>query len=525
MKTRSILAAVLLTAGVALAPLQASAQNREPAPVEVTIHADQPGPKINKNIYGQFAEHLGTGIYEGVWVGEGSPIPNTKGYRDDVIAALRDLKVPVVRWPGGCFADDYHWREGVGPRENRPVRVNAHWGGVPETNEFGTHEFMAFAEMIGAKVYISANVGSGTVQEMGDWLEYMTSDTQSALANERRRNGREEPWMIDYFGIGNETWGCGGNMRPEYYADLFRQYAAYVNIRTLPQRRPVIVASGGNDAGTRWAEVMSTMGGNDVHALSHHYYTRPRQVRWEDKGAAIGFGESEWISTLSNTMLIDDYITANVAVLDRNDPKGRTAFYVDEWGTWYDTEPGREPGFLYQQNSIRDGLVAALNFNIFHAHAERVQMTNIAQMVNVLQAMILTDGERMTLTPTYHVFHMYKPFQDATFLPTDIRTPTYTLGDFSVPTVDVTAARGVDGRIYFALVNLDPNREAVVRTDVTGTSITNAVGRVLTAPALDTHNTVDNPGAVTPAPYQARRDGDHLTLRLPPKSVVVVALD
>ncbi|RYG08118.1 MAG: alpha-N-arabinofuranosidase, partial [Caulobacteraceae bacterium] len=305
MNRRSIFAWAALAAGMTVASV-ASAQTAAPvapAAVEVTIHADQPGARINRNIYGQFAEHLGTGIYEGVWVGEKSDIPNTNGYRNDVVAALRELKVPVVRWPGGCFADDYHWREGVGPRQDRPVRVNAHWGGVPETNEFGTHEFMAFAEMIGAEVYISANVGSGSVQEMGDWLEYMTSDTNSALANERRRNGREQPWKVDYFGIGNETWGCGGNMRPEYYVDLFRQYAAYVNIRTPRDRRPVIVASGGNDDGTRWAEVMSTLGGNDVHALSHHYYTRPRQERWEDKGPAIGFGENEWISTLSNTML------------------------------------------------------------------------------------------------------------------------------------------------------------------------------------------------------------------------------
>jgi alpha-N-arabinofuranosidase len=406
----------------------AAAQNNPLVNVQVTIRADQPGAVIHRNVYGQFAEHLGAGIYEGVWVGENSDIPNTEGYRDDVMNALRELQVPLVRWPGGCFADDYHWREGVGPRASRPMRVNAHWGGVPETNEFGTHEFMRFAELLGAEVYISGNVGSGTVQEMGDWLEYMTSATNSQLAEERRANGREEPWKIHYFGIGNETWGCGGNMRPEFYADLFRQYATYINIRTPRDNRPVIVASGGNDDGTRWAEVLASTGGRDVHAISHHYYTRPRQERWQDKGPSTGFGENEWISTLSNTMLIDSFITSNERVLDRHDPEGRIGFYVDEWGTWYDPEPGREPGFLWQHNTLRDALVASLNFNIFHKHARRVTMTNIAQMVNVLQAMILTDGPRMTLTPTYHVFHMYIPFQDATSLPTDVRTPNYRLG-------------------------------------------------------------------------------------------------
>jgi alpha-N-arabinofuranosidase len=459
-----------------------------------------------------------------VWVGENSDIPNTEGYRDDVMNALRELQVPLVRWPGGCFADDYHWREGVGPRASRPMRVNAHWGGVPETNEFGTHEFMRFAELLGAEVYISGNVGSGTVQEMGDWLEYMTSATNSQLAEERRANGREEPWKIHYFGIGNETWGCGGNMRPEFYADLFRQYATYINIRTPRDNRPVIVASGGNDDGTRWAEVLASTGGRDVHAISHHYYTRPRQERWQDKGPSTGFGENEWISTLSNTMLIDSFITSNERVLDRHDPEGRIGFYVDEWGTWYDPEPGREPGFLWQHNTLRDALVASLNFNIFHKHARRVTMTNIAQMVNVLQAMILTDGPRMTLTPTYHVFHMYIPFQDATSLPTDVRTPNYRLGQVSAPAVTASAARDTEGRLQLALANLDPNREAVVRARVTGAEVSGASGSVLTAGEMDARNTVDAPDAVAPAPISGVREGDFIVLRLPPKSVTVVAL-
>ena len=412
-------AALVLVAALAAFAGHAQAQGSAPVNVSVTIRADQPGPVINPNIYGQFAEHLGAGIYEGVWVGEKSSIPNTNGYRNDVVDALKSLKVPVVRWPGGCFADEYHWRDGIGPREKRPVKVNTHWGGVPETNEFGTHEFMAFAEMIGTKVYISGNVGSGSPQEMADWMEYMTSDTVSTLANERRKNGREKPWDVHFFGIGNETWGCGGNMRPEFYADLFRQYATYV--KAPRGKRPKIVASGGNDEGTRWAEVLTTMVERDMDAISHHYYTIPTGD-WAKKGNATGFPEDEWISTLSRTMLIDDFVTKNEKVLDANDPKGKVAFYVDEWGTWYSPEPGREPGFLYQQNTLRDALVASINFNIFHRHARRVQMTNIAQMVNVLQAMILTDGPRMALTPTYHVFQMYIPFQGATSLPTEITT-------------------------------------------------------------------------------------------------------
>jgi alpha-N-arabinofuranosidase len=489
--------------------------------VELTIRADQPGAPINRNIYGQFAEHLGAGIYEGVWVGEDSKIPNTNGYRNDVVDALRRLRVPVVRWPGGCFADEYHWRDGIGPRPQRPVKVNTHWGGVAETNAFGTHEFMTFAEMIGAKVYISGNVGSGSVQEMADWMEYMTSNTVSTLANERRKNGRQEPWDVHYFGIGNETWGCGGHMRPEYYADLFRQYATY--IKAPRGKRPVIVASGGNDAGTRWTEVLTTLVQRDLNAISHHYYTLP-SGNWSKKGTSTGFGEEQWISTLANTMKIDDYIAANVAVLDKNDPKGRVAFYVDEWGTWYDPEPGREPGFLWQQNTLRDALVASVNFNIFHKHARRVQMANIAQMVNVLQAMILTDGPRMLLTPTYHAFEMYIPFQDATFLPVELQAPAYRLGDVSVPALSASAARDKEGRLQLAIANLDPNREATVSIRVAGAAVTSASGRVLTAAAMDARNTFDAPNAVAPSAISARRDGDVLVLRTPAKSVVVTSL-
>jgi len=490
--------------------------------VSVTVHADQPGAVINPNVYGQFAEHLGAGIYGGIWVGEKSDIPNTQGYRNDVVAALKALKVPVVRWPGGCFADEYHWRDGIGPREGRPVKVNTHWGGVPETNEFGTHEFMAFAELIGTKVYISGNVGSGSPQEMADWMEYMTSNTVSTLANLRRKNGRDKPWEVHYFGIGNETWGCGGNMRPEYYADLFRQYATY--IKAPRGHRPKIVASGGYDAGTRWVEVLTTQVERDIDAISHHYYTIP-SGKWEKKGNSLGFTEDEWLATLQRTLRIDEYITNNVKILDKNDPQGKVAFYVDEWGTWYDPEPGREPGFLYQQNSLRDALVAALNFHVFHQHAKRVQMANIAQMVNVLQAMILAEGPKMVLTPTYHVFQMYVPFQGATFLPSEVKSPPYERAGVSVPAVSVTAARDTSGKLQLGFVNLDPVHEATVTLEFNGLQAKSAAGKTLTARAMDAHNTFATPGAVVPAAIKARRTGARLQVSLPPKSVSVLAVD
>jgi alpha-N-arabinofuranosidase len=486
--------------------------------VEVRIDAGRSGPVINKDIYGQFAEHLGRGIYEGIWVGEDADIPNTRGFRTDVIEALRAIKVPVVRWPGGCFADEYHWRDGIGPREQRPVKVNTNWGGVVETNAFGTHEFFDLVELLGADAYVNGNVGSGTVREMAEWVEYMTSDKDSTLANDRRRNGREKPWDIAYFGIGNETWGCGGQMRPEYYADLYRRYAAF--IKTPPGKRPRLVASGHHGEHTEWTEVLSAaIPARGMAGISHHYYTLPTG-EWETKGASTGFDESEWFSTMERAYRIDGYIRANIAVLDKNHPDDDTALYIDEWGTWYDPEPGREPGFLYQQNTLRDALVAALSFNIFHQHARRVRMTNIAQMVNVLQAMILTDGPKMLRTPTYYVYGMYTVFQDATSLPFEIGSGRYEMGDLGLPAVTASAARGANGKLYLALANLNPRNPAAVNVSLQGAEAARAVGQVLTADAMDARNTFEAPNAVHPVAFEADLDA----LEVPPKSVVVVEL-
>jgi alpha-L-arabinofuranosidase len=493
------------------------------AAVNVTIDAGKPGPVINKNIYGQFAEHLGTGIYEGMWVGPNSKIPNTKGWRNDVIGALKQLQVPLVRWPGGCFADEYHWKDGIGPRAKRPVKVNTNWGGVEESNAVGTHEFFDLAELLGAQVYVNGNLGSGSVQEMADWIEYMTSDSKSTLANMRRKNGRDKPFKVDYFGIGNEAWGCGGNMTPEYYSNLYRQYATF--LKAPEKSRPLMIASGGNDHDTKWTDVLSATLKNQTIGISFHYYTIPTG-KWEVKGMATGFAEGEWMSTLSNTLKIDSMIRNNVAVLDKNDPEKKMGLLVDEWGTWYDVEKGTTPGFLFQQNTIRDAVVAALNFNIFHAHAERVRMTNIAQMVNVLQAMILTDKDKMLLTPTYHAFQMYVPFQDATSLPVAIgANSSYKLGDMSIPGISASAARARDGKLYLALVNTNPSAAEDVAVSVAGKQVAAANGRVLTASAMDAHNTFANPQAVKPAPFSARAANGKLTITVPAKAVVVVAVE
>jgi alpha-N-arabinofuranosidase len=505
--------------------LAGTAMAADPVAAELTIPADTPGAKIDANIYGQFMEHLGRNVYEGIWVGENSTIPNTRGFRNDTLAALKKLNVPVLRWPGGCFADEYHWRDGIGARDKRPHRVNTFWGGVIEPNEFGTHEFFELAEMLGAKTYLAVNVGSGTVDEMSQWIEYITSPSQSTLANERRKNGRDQPWKLDYVGVGNEPWGCGGDMRPEYYADEYKKYA--LNIKTPRDNRPIEVASGPYGDDYNWTEVVMKNAVKQMGAYSLHYYTLPSgSFETKSKGPALSFNEADWIITLKHTLRVDEYIKKHSAIMDKHDPEKKVGLYVDEWGAWYDVEPGTNPGFLFQQNTLRDAVLAGLNLNVFHAHADRVRMTNIAQMINVLQAMILTDKEKMLLTPTYHVFEMYKPFQNATLLPAELTTPEYKVGDVSIPAVSASAARAADGAVVLALVNTDPNKPARVTVRLAGGAKSKISARVLTNAAMNAHNTFAAPNAVQPAPFSGgKRKGDGWVFDLPAKSVVVATLN
>jgi alpha-N-arabinofuranosidase len=491
--------------------------------VHLDIQADQPGPVIARQIYGQFAEHLGSGIYEGLWVGTDSPIPNVRGWRSDVVGALKALKVPVLRWPGGCFADEYHWRDGIGPRAQRPVRVNNNWGGVPERNGVGTHEFFDLAEQVGAETYVNGNLGTGSAQEMAEWLEYMTADGVSSLAQQRRANGRDQPFRVNYFGIGNEAWGCGGHMSPEYYVNLYKQVATF--LKAPRGNRPLLVASGGERTDTRWMDVLSRDINARMDAITHHQYSLPTGNWQGSKGKAIGFPESQWLSTLAVTQVIDNTLLAHRAILDRNDPKKKLGIYFDEWGSWYDPEPGTDPGFLVQRNTLRDAVLAALHFNVFHKHAERVRMTNVAQMVNVLQAMVVTQGPQMALTPTYHAFEMYMPFQDATALAFTLKdNPNYALDKLSMPAISATAARGLDGKVYVGLVNVNPRDALELELAVGGRAAHSVKGRVLTAAAMDAENAISAAPQVLPQAFEAQARDGKLRIRVPAKAVLVLAV-
>ncbi len=497
--------------------------NAAASPLHLSIATDCPETRIPRELYGHFAEHLGTCIYGGIWVGEDSAIPHTRGLRTDVLTALKQLSIPVLRWPGGCFADEYHWQDGIGPE--RRAMINNHWGGGIDSNQFGTHEFMDLVEELGCDAYIAGNVGSGSVREMQAWVEYLTADVDSPLVRQRRANGREQPWRVRYFGVGNENWACGGNMRPEFYADEYRRYQTYV--RHHDPDHPIFrIACGPNRDDYRWTEVLMERAAAHMDGLSLHYYCLPTDD-WNDQGNATGFGAADWFGMFQRGTHMEELIVQHRAIMDRFDPDQRVALIVDEWGAWYNVEPGTHPRFLYQQNTLRDALLAAQHLHIFHRHRDRVRMANIAQTVNVLQAMILTDGPRMLRTPTYHVFEMLKVHQDALHLPITLSpVPEYTHEGRTLPAIDASASRAADGAVNLSLINFDPAHEHPITLSLPPGSLAHATGRgrVLTAAAMDAHNTFAEPDHVVPVAndsVQATADGA-LAFNLPAKSVALL---
>lgn len=490
--------------------------------VEVRIDtAPENGQVIPKEIYGQFAEHLGSCIYGGLWVGPESEIPNIDGYRTDVLEALKDLKVPVMRWPGGCFADEYHWRDGIGPRENRPRMVNSNWGGTVEDNSFGTHEFLNLCELIGCEPYISGNVGSGTVEELARWVEYMTA-ADGPMARLRAENGRKEPWKVKFLGVGNESWGCGGNMVPEYYSHLYKQYQTYC--RDYSGNRLYKIASGASDYDYNWTEVLMKSVGNRMHGLSLHYYT---VKGWNgSKGSATKFDEEEYYNTLGKAVEVEPVILKHISIMDKYDPDRKVDLLLDEWGTWFDVEPGTEPGHLYQQNSLRDAMVASLSLNIFHKYTERLKMANIAQIANVLQSMVLTSGDKMVLTPTYHVFRMYNVHQDAVYLRSSCDAEKFTDGNGrQCPYVDATASRDAKGATHITLTNVSLDETATVTIDLTGNTQSDINGEILTADTIQAHNTFDRPDEVKPVEFKDFKvKNGKIIVNMPAKSIISLSI-
>ena len=513
----------------AVVTVRASAEDK----IELSIDTTQAGATISHNVFGQFAEHLGHGIYGGIWVGPDSKIPNTRGIRNDVVTALRAIRVPDIRWPGGCFADEYHWHNGIGPAGKRGVTLNPNWGGVIEPNSFGTDEFMDFLRQIGAEAYVSVNIGSGTPREAAEWLEYMTAAKPTTFEKERAANGHPAPYKVAFLGLGNESWDCGGNMTPDYYISQMKIYSRFVrNYNPAQQDKDQMlkIAVGPGGDGPRWTDwteaVMKAYQQHtwswDINGLSMHNYT---VVNWAHKFASEGFGETEYAQMLKETLNMDKLIATHSAIMDKYDPEKKMALVVDEWGAWYAALPGSNPGFLVQQNSLRDAILAALNLNIFARHADRVRMANIAQIINVLQSMILTDGSKMVLTPTYYVFEMYVPFQDSTPFSVTFDAGTYSHDNITLPRLDAIAAKDKTGKLWLEVTNVDPKEAADIEVTLAGITAKGATGETLTAPKVDSINTFDAPNTVTPKAISTKVEDGKLTLHIEPKSVTVVSIE
>ena len=505
---------------------------------QIVVNAKSVKSKIDKNIYGHFSEHLGRCIYDGFYVGENSDIPNVNGLRLDIIEAMKKIKTPVLRWPGGCFADEYHWKDGIGPKEKRPSMINTHWGGVVEDNSFGTHEFFDLCEKIGCEPYICGNVGSGTVQEMSEWIEYMTFDGKSPMADLRRENGREKPWKLKYFGVGNENWGCGGRMRAEYYADEVNRYNTYA--RDYGENKLYRIGAGPRNENYHWTEELMKHSGLFLDAIALHYYTRigdkvvmvhdvdgnERYLRNEEnsRGSATDFKEDAWFGIMKSTLHTDTIVKKHSAIMDKYDPKKQIGLMVDEWGTWWDEEPGTVRGHLYQQNTLRDAFVASLTLDVFHKYTDRIKMTNIAQIANVLQSMILTKEDKMVLTPTYHVFEMYKVHQDATYLPLELNCERKVVRDDRiVPMVSATASRDANGFIHISLSNVDLQESQEIELNLGEVKAKSVTGRILTANNIGDYNSFEKPSVVAPKEFTgAKVNKGSLKVTLPAKSIVVL---
>ena len=490
---------------------------------EIVLNADIAEHQISRHIYGHFSEHLGRCIYGGFYVGEDNKlIPNNKGMRTDVIAALKKIQIPNLRWPGGCFADTYHWKDGIGPKDKRPTIVNTWWGGITEDNSFGTHEFLELCQQLNTAPFISGNVGSGTVQELADWVEYTNAGHESPMSKLRKENGQQDPWNVKYWGLGNEAWGCGGNMRAEYYADLYRQYATYL---TAAAKGSDVyrIAAGGYSNHTQWTEVlMKNIPHKLMEGISLHHYS---VLDWSEKGPSTEFSEEQYFATMQKALAMEDHIQAHSTIMDKYDPEKKIGLIVDEWGGWYEVEPTTNPGFLFQQNTMRDAMIAGTTLNTFNNHCDRVKMANLAQTINVLQAVILTEKEKMLLTPTYHVMEMYKAHQDAKKIPLHLKSNDYQLGEQSLKSISASASINSEGEICISLVNIHAKEEQDIQISLRGINAENVQGRILTADKLQAYNTFDNPDNIQPKVFEeVEMEGAVLKVKLPAFSVVVLTL-
>jgi alpha-N-arabinofuranosidase len=479
----------------------------------VVVRTDVEIGVVKPELHGHFAEHLGSCVYGGLWVGKNSKVPNINGHRKLAVEYLRELGVPVLRWPGGCFADDYHWRDGIGPIAKRPKRVNIHWGGYVEDNSFGTHEFIELCRQIGAEPYLAGNVGSGSPHEMRDWVEYCNYPGGSDLSQERAANGSREPFRVRYWGVGNESWGCGGNMKAEEYAALYRQFSVY--LKEFGGTKPFLIASGPSGADVRWSRgLLDNLQGELPDGLSMHYYEGGGEESTRFKVAQM----NEQLAIFAD---VEKAILQQRAVLDGYREGRRVGLVLDEWGAWDHIVEADEKryGALWQQGTIRTALAAGLGLNLFNRMADKLYMCNIAQIVNVLQSLLLTEGaesDKCVRTTTYHAFALFKAHRGKTAVRADVQNPeTFGL------TVSASMA---EKELVLSLVNPHSETDLRVECSLAGVTAKQGSAGMLHDADLNACNTFEKPNNVVPQKLPLSIDGSRVQLDLPRMSVATAVV-
>jgi alpha-N-arabinofuranosidase len=506
------------------------------ADVELEVAPAEAAAEISPHIYGHFIEHLGGVIYDGIWVGRGSKVPNVAGIRKQFADDMKRIAAPNIRWPGGCFADGYHWREGIGPGK-RP-RTATYWGSqMPpelhgaEPNLFGTHEFMQLCRLTGAAPYLAANVASGSPQEFHDWISYCNApDGTVTLAGERSANGDAAPFQVRFWGIGNESWNCGGTLKPAEYATLYRLFTSQLP----PYGQPFLVACGARghnpDFGVPWTEgfleaMQETLVRPRINGLSLHFYTDFRPTTVSSAESTAG----EWYAVLDKGLSMEKALLSNWAVMQKYDPTGRIKCVIDEWGVWYSRSPEIAPGFqLAQLITLRDAVHTAMHFDIFNRHADKVAMANVAQTVNCLQSLFLAHEDRYARTPVYHVFEMYKGHMGARLVPVKGAAGEVRFNQGSetlrLPGLSSSASlREKEMTVTVTNPSLDAPRTVRLRI-AGGPRPAEAQARVLTHEAMNAANTFDKPDEVHPTRLEVGVSGDGVQFTLPTKSVAALRI-
>jgi alpha-L-arabinofuranosidase len=505
--------------GLAVAPRIIRARGSSTsADITVNVLLDQAIGTIRPEVYGQFAEHIGGVIYDGIWVGHDSKIANTDGIRQAIIDHVKTLGPVVVRWPGGCFADRYHWRDGIGPASKRPRRFGR-WREETESNQFGTHEFLRFCRLCGVRPYLAANVGTGTPEEFQQWVEYCNAPAGSTtLADERVTNGDREPFHVEYWGVGNESWGCGGKFIPEDYCREYRRFVEW-----LPKYDTVLfrIAAGPNSNDLDWTRRFFARWADgsraDLEGWAPHYYCGTT-------GHALNFSVDQWYEQLHKANRMETLIKDQWAAMGEFDRRHEVKLVIDEWGSWHPAGTEINPRHLFEQmGTLRDALVAALSLDTFNRHADKVRMANVAQLVNNLHSLFLADGDKFVATPTYHVYTMYRGHQDARAVRIDVQAPDTSFqvrgGTERITRLAGSASRTRDGRATLTLAHLHASEPADVHISLHGGAAREVRHTVLTHNELNAHNTFERPDVVTPRTTTLDVRGAELRCTLPPASV------